>query len=133
MNAAALMSEVRTGGGELILEAGRVKFRGPDALLTPRLLDDLTQHKAEIAEVLNQEILSREAQKAKTRAPGQTAMAEVLALVGAAAPLPHPKIVASLVQTGRTRREAYEAIALLQREGQIEHDLTVGYVLSAGG
>jgi hypothetical protein len=61
----------------------------------------------------------------------QEAMNHILDSVRLNGPLPHPKIVQLVVQAGWAKREVIEAIASLQRQGIIEHDLNNGYILSA--
>lgn len=134
-----LMSEVRAGGGELILEAGRVRFRGPEALLTPRLLGELTRHKAEVAAAL-----TREAGDAKERsspddrltpaedeAGFERAASEVLSqLHRAGVPLSHSALMRALLSAGYDQRAARKGIAECQAAGWIEHNLTTGYILA---
>ena len=47
-----LIAEVETRGGRLLLDDGRVKYRGPEALLTPALRDALSRHRDRIATTL---------------------------------------------------------------------------------
>ncbi len=55
MSATHLLYSVRSRGVELLPEGDRLRYRGPTAALTPALLTQLREHKAELLAALDQE------------------------------------------------------------------------------
>ena len=55
MSATDLLDSVRSRGVELLPEGDRLRYRGPTAALTPALLTQLREHKAELLTALGLE------------------------------------------------------------------------------
>ncbi len=55
MSATDLLDSVRSCGVELLPEGDRLRYRGPTSAVTPALLGELRQHKAELLAALDQE------------------------------------------------------------------------------
>ena len=63
--------------------------------------------------------------------PCNLPVAEVVSLIAQLGkPVPHSAIVKALVERGHDKALARQAIARCQQQGEVEHDLVAGYVLT---